>query len=130
MTPKCSTLLILAGILCVPAALSAQETEDVVEVTCPEIPMTTMEMRACAWLDLQAVEEELSLVSDSIRGTQPVPERFDSLQAVWVVQRDSACVEETEEWSNGTGRPQMEMSCRTRLTEEYVARLRAGGMPE
>lgn len=52
MTPKCSTLLILAGILCVPTALPAQESEGVVEVTCPEIPMTTMEMRACAWLDL------------------------------------------------------------------------------
>ena len=71
-------------------------------------------------------EDELRLVSDSVRGTRPVAERFDSLQAVWIVQRDSTCVEETEEWTNGTGRPQMEMSCRTRLTEEYVARLRAG----
>jgi len=130
MTPKCSTLLFLAGILCIPAALPAQGTEDVAEITCPDIPMTTLEMRDCAWLDLRAAEDELSLVSDSIRGIQPAPESFDSLQAVWVVQRDSACVEETEEWSNGTGRPQMEMSCRTRLTEEYVARLRAGGMPE
>ena len=130
MNGRCSRLLFLAGILCVPGALPAQETEDVAEITCPDIPMTTHEMRDCAWLDLQAAEEELSLVSDSVRGRQPAPERFDSLQAVWIVQRDSTCVEETEEWTNGTGRPQMEMSCRTRLTEEYVARLRAGGVPE
>ena len=130
MNSRCSWYLTLAAILCVPAVLHAQETEDVAEITCPDIPMTTHEMRDCAWLDLQAAEEELSLVSDSVRGRQPAPERFDSLQAVWVVQRDSTCVEETEEWSNGTGRPQMEMSCRTRLTEEYVAWLRAGGVPE
>ena len=130
MNSRCSWYLTLAAILCVPAVLHAQDSDDVAEITCPDIPMTTHEMRDCAWLDLQAAEEELSLVSDSVRGRQPAPERFDSLQAVWIVQRDSTCVEETEEWTNGTGRPQMEMSCRTRLTEEYVARLRAGGVPE
>ena len=130
MNGRCSWYLTLVAILCVPAALYAQESEGVVEVTCPEIPMTTIEMRACAVMYFRAENEELSKVLDSLRVLSPNPARIDSLQAVWVVQRDSTCVEETEEWTNGTGRPQMEMSCRTRLTEEYVAWLRAGGVPE
>ncbi len=129
MTRRCSQLLVLAAALCVPSALLAQEIQDIAEVRCPDLPMTTIEMRACAAMSFRAENEELGEVLDSLRAVSPNPARFDSLQAVWVVQRDSTCVEETEEWGMGTIRPQMEADCRTRLTEEHVARLRDGDVP-
>jgi uncharacterized protein YecT (DUF1311 family) len=123
-------LLILATALCVPSVLLAQEIQDIEEVRCPDTPMTTIEMRACAAMDSRTESEDLDEVLDSLRAVSANPVRFDSLQAAWVVQRDSTCVEETEEWGMGTIRPQMEADCRTRLTEERVARLREGEVPD
>ena len=130
MTRRCSQLLVLAAALCVPSALLAQEIQDIAEVRCPDLPMTTIEMRAFAALDFRLENEELGEVLDSLRAVSANPARFDSLQAVWIVRRDSTCVEETEEWGMGTIRPQMEADCRTRLTEARVAWLRTGAVPE
>lgn len=115
-------ILLLLGML--GALLCATLTANADELNC-DAPQTTVDMKQCASIELDAVDGELNRVYKALRADQDDVANglLKAAQRSWIAYRDNECARVADIARGGTMAGILEISCHIDLTKKRTEEL-------